>query len=198
MKEKAVAELDPVLTKAGFTKAVEMIYEDMGSNMAKTLGVEKFGGNVQTAGVKKAGYSYWCTANKDMYLCKTENSLNYIDNSYFEAFSNASLLGKLQNLDKNFIFFEGLKPITSNGYVFQVDKNYNFITMELCWTSGYPDETFPIKVPTQQKFATLPVYNNGVLKAVGKFENYPNTTSKISNWSTETGYYIRRITYSNN
>ena len=98
MEEKAVAELDPVLTKTGFTKAVEMIYEDMGIQMAKTLGVEKFGGNVQTSGVKKVGYSYWCTANKDMYRCKVENSLNYIDDTYFDAFSNASLLGKLQNL----------------------------------------------------------------------------------------------------
>ncbi|WP_297638870.1 hypothetical protein, partial [uncultured Clostridium sp.] len=74
-----------------------------GHRMAQIQGVEKFGGDVQTPGVKKVGYSYWCTANKDFYICKVENSLNYIDNAYFDAFSNASLLGKLQNLSsKNF------------------------------------------------------------------------------------------------
>ncbi|MGL5349084.1 MAG: hypothetical protein ACRDA0_00690, partial [Cetobacterium sp.] len=69
-----------------------------GYRMAQIQGVENFGGDVQTPGVKKAGYSYWCTANKDFYVCKVENSLNYIDNNYFDAFSNAALLGKLQNL----------------------------------------------------------------------------------------------------
>ncbi|MGL5460426.1 MAG: hypothetical protein ACRDBY_12500 [Cetobacterium sp.] len=71
-----------------------------GHRMAQIQGVEKFGGDVQTPGVKKVGFSYWCTANKDFYVCKVENSLNYIDNAYFDAFSNAALLGKLQNLSK--------------------------------------------------------------------------------------------------
>ena len=69
-----------------------------GHRMAQILGVEDFGGDVQISGVKKVGYSYWCTANKEMYKCKVENSLNYIDGAYFDAFSNAALLGKLQNL----------------------------------------------------------------------------------------------------
>ena len=69
-----------------------------GHRMAQIQGVEKFGGDVQTPGVKKVGFSYWCTANKDFYVCKVENSLNYIDNAYFDAFSNAALLGKLKNL----------------------------------------------------------------------------------------------------
>ncbi|MGL4954085.1 MAG: hypothetical protein ACRC4Y_01235, partial [Cetobacterium sp.] len=69
-----------------------------GHRMAQIQGVEKCGGDVQTPGVKKVGYSYWCTANKDFYVCKVENSLNYIDSAYFDAFSNYSLLGKLQNL----------------------------------------------------------------------------------------------------
>lgn len=69
-----------------------------GHRMAQILGVEDFGGDVQISGVKKVGYSYWCTANKEMYKCKVENSLNYIDEAYFDAFSNSALLGKLQNL----------------------------------------------------------------------------------------------------
>lgn len=69
-----------------------------GHRMAQIQGVEKCGGDVQTPGVKKVGYSYWCTANKDFYVCKVENSLNYIDDAYFDAFSNVSLLGKLQIL----------------------------------------------------------------------------------------------------
>ena len=69
-----------------------------GHRMAQIQGVENFGGDVQTPGVKKAGYSYWCAANKDFYVCKVENSLNYIDNAYFDAFSNAALLGKFKNL----------------------------------------------------------------------------------------------------
>ncbi|MGL5901564.1 MAG: hypothetical protein ACRCZO_02675, partial [Cetobacterium sp.] len=75
-----------------------------GHRMAQSLGVEKFGGDVQTAGTKKVGYAYWCTVNKDMYICKVENSLNYIDASYFEAFSNNALLGKLNNLSDIGIF----------------------------------------------------------------------------------------------
>lgn len=71
-----------------------------GHRMAQSLGVGKFGGDVQTAGTKKVGYAYWCTVNKDMYICKVENSLNYIDAAYFEAFSNNALLGKLNNLEK--------------------------------------------------------------------------------------------------
>ncbi|MEG1942025.1 MAG: hypothetical protein RR191_06240, partial [Cetobacterium sp.] len=71
-----------------------------GHRMAQILGVEDFGGDVQNSGVKKVGYSYWCTANKEMYKCKVENSLNYIDEAYFDAFSNAALLGKLKNLLK--------------------------------------------------------------------------------------------------
>lgn len=69
-----------------------------GHRMAQIQGVEKFGGDVQIAGTKKVGYAYWCTVNKDMYICKVENSLNYIDAAYFEAFSNNALLGKLNNL----------------------------------------------------------------------------------------------------
>ncbi|MGL5931936.1 MAG: hypothetical protein ACRCY7_03375 [Cetobacterium sp.] len=73
-----------------------------GHRMAQSLGVEKFGGDVQTAGTKKVGYAYWCTVNKDMYICKVENSLNYIDAAYFEAFSNNALLGKLNNLIESY------------------------------------------------------------------------------------------------
>ncbi|MGL5314689.1 MAG: hypothetical protein ACRC92_15670, partial [Peptostreptococcaceae bacterium] len=77
-----------------------------GHRMAQIQGVEKCGGDVQTPGVKKVGYSYWCTANKDFYVCKVENSLNYIDDAYFDAFSNYSLLGKLQSLE-NFDIYNG-------------------------------------------------------------------------------------------
>ncbi|MCQ9627780.1 hypothetical protein HS141_12690, partial [Cetobacterium somerae] len=93
-KTKAATSEIPGIVKYGTEAATAL----EGHRMAQIQGVEKCGGDVQTPGVKKVGYSYWCTANKDFYVCKVENSLNYIDSAYFDAFSNYSLLGKLQNL----------------------------------------------------------------------------------------------------
>lgn len=98
MEEKAVAELDPILTKAGFTKAVEMIYEDMGLNLSKNLGIE-YGGVLNNTNAKVAGKGYYDTANKKIYKCTANTSINYADAAYFIEVSNNDLLGKLQNLN---------------------------------------------------------------------------------------------------
>ncbi|WP_257164516.1 hypothetical protein, partial [Cetobacterium somerae] len=67
--------------------------------------------------------SYWCTANKDFYVCKVENSLNYIDSAYFDAFSNYSLLGKLQNLDDGINSFRQFDTVFYKGI--SIDIVYN-------------------------------------------------------------------------
>lgn len=109
-----------------------------GHRMAQIQGVEKFGGDVQTPGVKKVGFSYWCTANKDFYVCKVENSLNYIDNAYFDAFSNAALLGKLQNLSATKsitnTFNQTVAGVLAAEFVITAVKVGNVVTLNLYMT----------------------------------------------------------------
>lgn len=67
----AAAGKEPKFDKNGaFNKNFGVLQNEVleGHRMAQIQGVEKCGGNVQTPGVKKVGYSYWCTANKD-FLC---------------------------------------------------------------------------------------------------------------------------------
>ena len=73
-----------------------------GAKLAETLGLE-YGGIVNNNSAKVAGKAYYCTANKAIYKCIQNTSLNYIDANYFEGLSNDKLLGKLQNLYNNHI-----------------------------------------------------------------------------------------------
>ncbi|MGL5855251.1 MAG: hypothetical protein ACRCYA_08405 [Cetobacterium sp.] len=69
-----------------------------GKNMAKILGVEDYGGILNTSDLKKAGWAYYCTQNKYIYECLSDTRLNYADAEFFEPLSNKSLLGKFKNL----------------------------------------------------------------------------------------------------
>ena len=71
-----------------------------GAKLAETLGLE-YGGIVNNNNAKVAGKAYYCIANKAIYKCIQNTSLNYIDANYFEGLSNDKLLGKLQNLHKS-------------------------------------------------------------------------------------------------
>ncbi|MGL5616648.1 MAG: hypothetical protein ACRDD2_10550 [Sarcina sp.] len=68
-----------------------------GSKLAEILGIE-YGGVLNNNNQKVAGKGYYDTANKKIYKCTTNTSINYADAGYFIEVSNNDLLGKLQNL----------------------------------------------------------------------------------------------------
>ena len=68
-----------------------------GSKLAEILGIE-YGGVLNNTSTKVAGKGYYDTANKKIYKCTTNTSINYADAGYFIEVSNNDLLGKLQNL----------------------------------------------------------------------------------------------------
>ncbi|MGL4863488.1 MAG: hypothetical protein ACRC3I_08425, partial [Cetobacterium sp.] len=70
-----------------------------GSKLAEILGIE-YGGVLNNNNQKVAGKGYYDTANKKIYKCTTNTSINYADAGYFIEVSNNDLLGKLQNLFK--------------------------------------------------------------------------------------------------
>ncbi|MGL5278543.1 MAG: hypothetical protein ACRC8M_05585 [Cetobacterium sp.] len=92
-----------------------------GKNMAKILGVEDYGGILNTSDLKKAGWAYYCTQNKYIYECLSDTRLNYADAEFFEPLSNKSLLGKLKNLtlqleDKIKVFKTGFLTLSQGSY----------------------------------------------------------------------------------
>ena len=68
-----------------------------GSKLAEILGIE-YGGVLNNANAKVAGKGYYDTANKKIYKCTANTSINYADSAYFEEISNNDLLGKFKNL----------------------------------------------------------------------------------------------------
>lgn len=68
-----------------------------GSKLAEILGIE-YGGVLNNSNQKIAGKGYYDTANKKIYKCTGNTSINYADAAYFIEVSNNDLLGKLQNL----------------------------------------------------------------------------------------------------
>lgn len=84
---------------SAFNKSFGTLSDDVleGTKLAEILGVE-YGGIVNSSASKVIGKAYYCTANKAIYKCTQNNSLNYIDANYYEDLSNDKLLGKLQNL----------------------------------------------------------------------------------------------------
>ncbi|MCQ9627477.1 hypothetical protein HS141_11090, partial [Cetobacterium somerae] len=94
-----------------------------GKNMAKILGVEDYGGILNTSDLKKAGWAYYCTQNKYIYECLSDTRLNYADAEFFEPLSNKSLLGKLQNLDDGINSFRQFDTVFYKGI--SIDIVYN-------------------------------------------------------------------------
>lgn len=68
-----------------------------GSKLAEILGIE-YGGVLNNTNTKVAGKGYYDTANKKIYKCTANTSINYADSAYFEEISNNDLLGKFKNL----------------------------------------------------------------------------------------------------
>ena len=94
-----------------------------GSKLAEILGIE-YGGVLNNTNTKVAGKGYYDTANKKIYKCTTNTSINYADAGYFIEVSNNDLLGKLQNLD---IIKYGtyVHATTSDGSIIGMILNFN-------------------------------------------------------------------------
>ncbi|MCQ9627583.1 hypothetical protein HS141_11655, partial [Cetobacterium somerae] len=87
--------LDPAFTK--MDQKIESIDSNIDFNLLATLGIP-YGGNLNNTNAKVAGTAYYDTANKKIYKCTTNTSINYADAGYFIEVSNNDLLDKLQNL----------------------------------------------------------------------------------------------------
>lgn len=84
----------PGITKYGTEESTAL----EGKELARILGVENYGGLVNTVGQKTVGKAYYDTTTKSMYICKQNNSNTYVDNNNYAAFSNSKLLDRLENL----------------------------------------------------------------------------------------------------
>ncbi|WP_298066256.1 hypothetical protein [uncultured Cetobacterium sp.] len=107
-----------------------------GSKLAEILGIE-YGGVLNNTSTKVAGKGYYDTANKKIYKCTTNTSINYADAGYFIEVSNNDLLGKLQNLVREISY--GSRVGGNLGKTFshpQIIKNCKkVISMEIIYTN---------------------------------------------------------------
>ena len=73
-----------------------------GLYLCRILGIDDlyYGGLISATGLKTKGKAYYDSNTKQIYLCRENNNLNYVDLNKFTAFSNKSLLDKLENLFK--------------------------------------------------------------------------------------------------
>ena len=90
-----------------------------GNKLAEILGIE-YGGILNNTNAKVVGKGYYDTANKKIYKCTTNTSINYADAGYFIEVSNNDLLSKLQNLSVSYNV-----DITSYGIIY---NNQNLLT----------------------------------------------------------------------
>lgn len=90
---------DKINKKSAFNKEFGVAQNEVleGNKLAEILGIE-YGGILNNTNAKVAGKGYYDTANKKIYKCTTNTSINYADAGYFIEVSNNDLLGKLQNL----------------------------------------------------------------------------------------------------
>lgn len=108
--------LDPAFTK--IDQKIESIDENIDFNLLATLGIP-YGGILNNNNQKVAGTAYYDNANKKIYKCTANTSINYADAGYFIEVSNNDLLGKLQNLNafiKTHVFTDGLNTLKINEY----------------------------------------------------------------------------------
>lgn len=135
-----------------------------GHRMAQVLGVEKFGGDVQIPGKKIKGYAYWCTANKEMFLCIANCDRNYIDSTCFTAFSNEALLGKLQNLGK-------FNEVIGNWNVSHLFNNYYLIKGVFSASSSGTTVNFPFLINGDLSLLSHSAYNTNSVVNINGYED---------------------------
>ncbi|MGL6113494.1 MAG: hypothetical protein ACRC1R_00505 [Cetobacterium sp.] len=155
-KTKAATSAIPGIVKYGTEASTAL----EGSKLAEILGIE-YGGVLNNTNAKVAGKGYYDTANKKIYKCTANTSINYADAGYFIEVSNNDLLGKLQNLCIGETKVLARIPINSAtvtlGQVLRATAiedvyNYNFLSFVISESlngSGYDANFLGIKTPEQ-------------------------------------------------
>lgn len=130
-----------------------------GSKLAEILGIE-YAGILNNTNAKVAGKGYYDTANKKIYKCTANTSINYADAAYFIEVSNNDLLGKLQNLGSNLLLSDKTLTVsntqTVDGIQFSVSvKSYlynnriKYETIEISASDSIVEgKTYSVPVPT--------------------------------------------------
>ncbi|MEG0583603.1 MAG: hypothetical protein RR476_03430 [Cetobacterium sp.] len=105
-----------------------------GSKLAEILGIE-YGGILNNSNQKISGKGYYDTANKKIYKCTGNTSINYADAGYFIEVSNNDLLGKLQNL----YVYKSLQVVVPyeiySNKVFQIPEGTKFLSIYMARTA---------------------------------------------------------------
>ena len=172
-----------------------------GKHINENLGSD-YGGLIGSPGIKIMGKTYYCGANKSIFLCKVEKDIDYIDLRYFTDFSHKGLLGKLENLftvctklNTSPISAMNTIPILTNVNI----SKYRTIIFVVDWYTTFGGEinrTLEYTFPTAylinfgarlsilygaegQNFEAINItVENGFLKVAG-FHTFGNTTNSI-------------------
>ena len=161
----------PGITKYGTEEGTAL----EGKELARILGVENYGGLVNTVGQKTVGKAYYDTTTKSMYICKQNNSNTYVDNNNYVAFSNSKLLDRLENLSKVDLHTIDSRLTVGSVYkigkicILLVDSNSVFFNAQSGQTLfnipvGYrPFATVPASVGflSSEKAGAIHIENNG-------------------------------------
>lgn len=127
-----------------------------GYQIARILGIDDlyYGGLISTNGLKIKGKAYYDSNTKQIYLCKENNNLNYIDLSKFTAFSNKSLLDKLENLSEVKLY--SIDSRLTVGGVYKIGKMciLSLDSNELYNGKNHGDVLFNVPVGYRPKYLT--------------------------------------------
>ena len=75
-----------------------------GMMLARMFGCVGYGGDIQETGVKDVNYIYYDRNTRKMYKCLNQNSDVSANVANFIPLDNNSLLDRLENLDRNFLY----------------------------------------------------------------------------------------------
>ena len=75
-----------------------------GMMLARLAGCVGYGGDIQEAGAKNVNYLYYDRNTRKMYKCLNQNSDVSANVANFIPLDNNSLLGRLENLDRNLLY----------------------------------------------------------------------------------------------
>ena len=134
-----------------------------GSKLAEILGIE-YGGILNNTNAKVAGKGYYDTANKKIYKCTTNTSINYADAGYFVEVSNNDLLGKLQNLGK-------FNEVIGNWNVSHLFNNYYLIKGVFSASSSGTTVLFPFLINTNLSLLSHSAYNTNSVVNINGYED---------------------------
>lgn len=134
-----------------------------GSKLAEILGIE-YGGVLNNTNTKVAGKGYYDTANKKIYKCTTNTSINYADAGYFIEVSNNDLLGKLQNLGK-------FNEVIGNWNVSHLFNNYYLIKGVFSASSSGTTVLFPFLINTNLSLLSHSAYNTNSVVNINGYED---------------------------